>query len=57
MKHKVVDLDNKEVGEIEINDSIFCSKIFPDLIYNYVKFQMSKKLLEKRFHHTCYYIN
>jgi len=43
MKHKVVDLDNKEVGEIEINDSIFCSKIFPDLIYNYVKFQMSKK--------------
>ena len=43
MKHKVVDLDNKEVGEIEINDSIFCSKIFPDLIHNYIKFQMSKK--------------
>ena len=43
MKHKVVDLDNKEVGEIEINDTIFCSRIFPDLIHNYIKFQMSKK--------------
>ena len=43
MKHKVVDLDNKEIEEIEIKDSIFCSKIFPDLIHSYIRFQMSKK--------------
>jgi len=41
MKHKVVDLNNKEIEDIEINDSIFCVKVFPDLIHNYIKFQMS----------------
>ena len=42
MKYKVFDLDNKEIEEIELNDSIFTQKVFPDLINNYIKFQMSK---------------
>ena len=42
MKYKVFDLDNKEIEEIELNDSIFSQKVFPDLINNYIKFQMSK---------------
>ena len=43
MKHKVVDLNNKEIEEIEISDSIFRSKIFPDLIHNYIRFQLLNK--------------
>ena len=43
MKHKVVDLNNKVIDEIEIKDSIFCINIFPDIIHNYIKYQMSKK--------------
>ena len=31
MKYKVFDLDNKEIEEIELNDSIFTQKVFPDL--------------------------
>jgi len=42
MKHIVVNLDNKKVEEIEIMDSIFCNNIFPDIIHNYLKFQMRK---------------
>ena len=40
MKHKVFDLDHKEIEEIEINDSVFCLKIFRDLIHNYLRYQM-----------------
>ena len=43
MKYKVFDLDYKEVEEIDINDEIFCLKIFPDLIHNYIRFQMSNR--------------
>ena len=38
MKHKVVDLNNKVIDEIEIKDSIFCINIFPDIIHNYIKY-------------------
>lgn len=43
MKYKVVDLDNKEIEKIEIKDSIFSTKIYPDIIHNYIKYQMAKK--------------
>ena len=42
MKYKVVNLDNKEVDEIEINNSIYQTKIFPDIIHNYIRYQMAK---------------
>lgn len=42
MKFEVVDLNNKKVEEIELNDSIFSQKIFPDIIHNYLKYQRSK---------------
>tara|TARA_Y100000590_G_scaffold468965_1_gene654111 strand:+ start:1659 stop:2282 length:624 start_codon:yes stop_codon:yes gene_type:complete len=42
MKQKVFNLENKPVEEIEIKDVVFCSKIFPDVIHNYVRYQMLK---------------
>ena len=41
MKYEVVDLNNKKIDEIELKDSIFSHKIFPDIIHNYIKYQRS----------------
>ena len=41
MKYQVVDLNNNKVEDIEISDSVFGIKIFPDLIHSYVRYQMS----------------
>ena len=42
MKKILVNLDNDKVKEIEINESIFCIKTFPDLIHQYIRYQNSK---------------
>ena len=42
MKKPVVNLLNKEVSEIEIPDSIFGIKTFPDLLHNYIRYQNAK---------------
>jgi large subunit ribosomal protein L4 len=42
MKKPVVDLSNKNISEIEIPDSIFGIKVFPDLIHQYIRYQNAK---------------
>ena len=42
MKKEVVNLSNKQVSEIEIPDSIFGIKVFPDLIHQYIRYQNAK---------------
>ena len=42
MKTKVVNLENKTVNEIELPDSIFNIKVFPDLIHQYIRYQNAK---------------
>ena len=42
MKKQVVNLLNKNISEIEILDSIFNIKVFPDLIHQYIRFQNAK---------------
>ncbi len=42
MKKNIVNLLNKNVSEIEISDSIFGIKVFPDLIHQYIRFQNAK---------------
>ena len=42
MKKQVVNLLNKNISEIEIPDSIFGIKVFPDLIHQYIRFQNAK---------------
>ena len=42
MKRKVVNLLNKNVSEIDVSDSIFDIKVFPDLIHQYIRYQNAK---------------
>ena len=42
MKKQVVDLSNKNISEIDIPESIFGIKIFPDLIHQYIRYQNAK---------------
>ena len=42
MKKQVVNLLNKNVSEIEVSDSIFGIKVFPDLIHQYIRYQNAK---------------
>ena len=50
MKKKVVNLLNKEVSEIELPDSIFGIKVFPDILHQYIRYQNSKS--RQGSHHT-----
>jgi large subunit ribosomal protein L4 len=42
MKKQVVNLLNKNVSEIEISESIFGIKVFPDIIHQYIRYQNAK---------------
>ena len=42
MKKQVFNLFNKNVSEIELSDSIFGVKVFPDLIHQYIRYQNAK---------------
>ncbi|SVD27558.1 uncharacterized protein METZ01_LOCUS380412, partial [marine metagenome] len=42
MKKHVVNLMNKKVSEIELPDSVFDIKVFPDLQHQYIRYQNSK---------------
>jgi len=42
MKKQVVNLLNKNVSEIDVPDSIFGIKVFPDLIHQYIRYQNAK---------------
>jgi len=42
MKKKLVNLDNKSIKEIELNDEIFGIKIMPDIIHQFIRYQNAK---------------
>ncbi len=42
MKKSVVNFDNKKVKDIDINENLFCAKVLPDLIHQYIRFQNAK---------------
>ena len=42
MKKDIVNIDNKKVKAIELNESIFCLKTLPDLIHQYIRYQNAK---------------
>ena len=42
MKNDIVNFENKKVKDIVINESIFCLKVFPDLIHQYIRYQNAK---------------
>lgn len=42
MKKKVVNLMNKEVSEVELPESVFDIKVFPDILHQYIRYQRAK---------------
>ena len=42
MKKKILNLINKEVGDLDLKDSIFGIKTLPDLIHQYIRYQNAK---------------
>tara|TARA_B100000965_G_C19467622_1_gene702629 strand:+ start:160 stop:783 length:624 start_codon:yes stop_codon:yes gene_type:complete len=42
MKKDLVNLENKKIRDLDINDEIFCQKFFPDLIHQYIRYQNAK---------------
>ena len=42
MKKQVVNLENKKIKEIEIDEGIFGIKILPDIIHQYIRYQNAK---------------
>ena len=43
MKKPIVNLQNKEVDKLDLPDSIYGIKIFPDLLHQYIRYQNAKK--------------
>ena len=42
MKKPVLNLKNKEVGNVELDNNIFGIKTFPDIIHQYIRYQNAK---------------
>ena len=42
MKIQLVNIENKKIKDININDNVFCIKTYPDLIHQYIRFQNAK---------------
>ena len=42
MKQPLLNLKNKEIGNVDIKETIFGLKIFPDIIHNYIRYQNAK---------------
>ncbi len=42
MKKPIVNLNNKEVGNLEIDEKIFGLKTYPDIIHHYIRYQNAK---------------
>ena len=42
MKKPLLNLNNKEIGLVELDQSIFGNKTFPDIIHQYIRYQNAK---------------
>ena len=42
MKKNIVNIENKKVRDVDINETIFCLKTLPDLIHQYIRYQNAK---------------
>ena len=43
MKKQVINLENKAVNEIDLPDNIFKTKVLPDIIHHYIRYQDAKR--------------
>jgi len=42
MKKSILNLNNNEVGTIELDENVFGEKIFPDILHQYIRYQNAK---------------
>ena len=42
MKKQIVNLENKKVKDFDIDPKVFCIKLFPDIIHQYIRYQNAK---------------
>ena len=42
MKKDIVNIKNVKIKDINVNENIFCQKVFPDLIHQYIRYQNAK---------------
>ena len=42
MKKDLVNFENKKIKDVVVNEAIFCLKVFPDLIQQYIRYQNAK---------------
>jgi len=42
MKKDLVNIENVKIKDIDINENIFCQKVFPDIIHQYIRYQNAK---------------
>ena len=42
MKKELVNFENKKIKDIDINDNVWCVKILPDIIHQYIRYQNAK---------------
>ncbi|NIQ98515.1 MAG: 50S ribosomal protein L4, partial [Desulfuromonadales bacterium] len=43
MKSKVITLDNKAAGDIELNDAVFGTEVRKDILSRMVNYQLAKR--------------
>ena len=42
MKKDIVNIKNVKIKDINVNENIFCQKVFPDIIHQYIRYQNAK---------------
>tara|TARA_B100000579_G_C22558592_1_gene723246 strand:+ start:84 stop:707 length:624 start_codon:yes stop_codon:yes gene_type:complete len=42
MKKQIVNLENKKIKDLEIDSAVFGTKLFPDIIHQYIRYQNAK---------------
>ena len=42
MKKDILNLENKKIKDIDITDSVWGIKVFPDIIHQYIRYQNAK---------------
>ena len=47
MKKDILNLENKKIKDIDIADSVWGIKVFPDIIHQYIRYQNAKSSGEK----------
>ena len=54
MKQDILNLENKNVGSIELNDAIFGLEVRADILHRVVKWQLARYSQDQRPFRSCF---